>query len=335
MNNSNNDILIPEKIPELERGPVWLREKRRLAREEYNSTPMPQRNIHIWRYTDPLKFVINRKNVADTSFGDNFDLVEKIEKKHLKEGHISGLVTDLGGRKIDFYGIDDLTKKGIIISTLSDAVENHNELVEKYLYQLVNNRLGKFEAMNGALWNDGIFIYIPENTKIDKPLHLLRESGLEKSAQFPRLLIITGKNAEVTIIDEYGGGSADSGDGNSYTNSAVELFGLEDSRTRYVILQRQASGSISYLTHRAQIERGASILTIPLAFGSLISKHNFGVILNGKGAESKIYGLLFGSGYQHFDNHTMHHHAASLTNSDIDFKVVLKDKALSAYTGLI
>jgi len=77
------------------------------------------------------------------------------------------------------------------------------------------------------------------------------------------------------------------------------------------------------------------MLTIPLAFGGALSKQNFGVTLNGPGANSKIYGLLFGSKKQHFDNHTLHHHAASQTSSDIDFKVVLRDKALSAYTGLI
>jgi len=48
-----------------------------------------------------------------------------------------------------------------------------------------------------------------------------------------------------------------------------------------------------------------------------------------------MYGLLFGSGRQHFDNHTLHHHASGQTMSNIDFKVVLRDKALSAYTGLI
>ena len=48
-----------------------------------------------------------------------------------------------------------------------------------------------------------------------------------------------------------------------------------------------------------------------------------------------MYGLLFGSKRQHFDNHTLHHHASGQTTSDIDFKVVLRDKAVSAYTGLI
>ena len=77
------------------------------------------------------------------------------------------------------------------------------------------------------------------------------------------------------------------------------------------------------------------MLTVPLAFGALLSKQNFGISLSGVGAESNMYGLLFGSSYQHFDNHTLHHHAASNTTSNIDFKIVLRDRSRSAYTGLI
>jgi len=327
--------LIDELAPALERGPQWLREKRQISRKAFNSIPLPRRGLHLWRYTDPEKFLIRHSTVIDTPLADDYDGVEKIALSHLKQGHLSGMVTDLGGREIKVYGTEELDRKGVVVSTLSEAVDKHKELVEKYLYQLVNGQTGKFEAMNGALFNDGIFIYVPDSVTVEKPLHLLRETGRENSAHFPRLLVVVGKNAELTVIDEYGGGSVDIDRGVSNTNSAVEIFGLEESRVRYVSLQRQMATAHSYLMHRARIERGATMLTVPLAFGASISKQNFGVILNGEGAESKMYGLLFGSEYQHFDNHTLHHHAAGRTTSNIDFKVVLRDRALSAYTGLI
>jgi len=327
--------LIDELAPALERGPRWLREKRQISRKAFNRFPLPRRGLHLWRYTDPEKFLIRYGTVIDTPLADDYDAVEKIALSHLKQGHLSGLVTDLGGREIKVFGTEELDEKGIVVLTLSEAVDKHQEIVEKYLYQLVNGRTGKFEAMNGALFNDGIFIYVPDSVTVEKPLHLLRETGRENSAHFPRLLIIVGKNAELTIIDEYGGGSVDIDRGVSNTNSAVEIFGLEESRVRYVSLQRQMAAAHSYLMHRARIERGATMLTVPLAFGASISKQNFGVILDGEGAESKMYGLLFGSEDQHFDNHTLHHHATGRTVSNIDFKVVLRDRALSAYTGLI
>lgn len=332
---TTTDFKIPELSPELTRGPLWLQQRRSASRVLFNDSPLPPRGLHLWRYTDPTMFLFERAQTADTSFGENYDTVERLEQKHLQDGHIAALGTDLGGRTISVYGREQLDKLGVLVMPLSEAVEKHAALVEPYLYRLVNEQTGKFEALNGALWNDGLFVYVPDNRSLDKPIHLLREAGKERSVQFPRLLVVVGRNAELTLIDEYGGGSTDRASGVSHSNGAVEIFGLPDSRTRYVSLQRHTSAMHSYLTHRGRVDQGASMLTVALVFGAQLSKQNFGVILDGPGAESNMYGLLFGSEKQQFDNHTLHHHASGRTTSDIDFKVVLRDRASSAYTGLI
>ncbi|MBD3258493.1 Fe-S cluster assembly protein SufD [candidate division GN15 bacterium] len=334
MSNFNPELTISKVEPELERGPVWLREKRKTAAESFNAAPLPRRGLHLWRYTDPTRFMFET-SVDTAKVGDGFAKVEEIEKQHLADGHLSGLVVDFAGREITVHGQEALQAKGVVVTSLSAATFEYTELVEKHLYSLVNSQTGKFEAMNGALWNDGVFIYVPDGVTVEKPIHLLREAGMAGSAQYPRLLVVADKNAELTIVDEYGGGSADLKNGVSYSNGAVEIFGDEDSRVRYVSLQRQGPGMHSYLTHRAKIARGATMLTIPLAFGGILSKQNFGVNLAGQGADSNMFGLLFGSKRQHFDNHTLHHHSSGQTHSNIDFKVVLRDKAISAYTGLI
>jgi Fe-S cluster assembly protein SufD len=330
----NPEYAIPDLAPELERGPQWLRDRRREAMSSFNNAPLPRRGLHLWRYTDPVKFMVEQTGDA-VAPSAAFRLVANIEKNHLAEGHLAGLVTDFAGREIEAYQSDELRSQGVVLCSLSDAAESHRELVEKYLYELIGARTGKFEALNGALWNDGIFVFVPDNTTIERPIHLIREAGTAGSAQYPRLLAIVGKNSEATIIDEYGGGSTDAEAGNSYSNAAVEIFGLEESRTRYVALQRQAGAMNSYLTHRARIDRGANMMTIPVVLGGSISKQNFGIILNGDGAESNIYGLLFGAEHRQYDNHTLQHHCSGHTRSTIDFKVVLRDRAVSAYTGLI
>jgi len=326
---------IPELAPELQRGPEWLRQARKVSREQFNTMPLPRRGLALWRYTDPTTFVVRPDAVSDRPATEAGDEAIRLVKKRLDEGHLAALVIDFGGREIVIHGADDLAKRGIIIAPLSQAVETHTELVEKHLYSLVGNATGKFEAHNGALWNDGIFVYVPDNETINRPIHLLREAGNGGSACFPRLLVVAGKNSEMTIVDEYAGGSTDIDNGTTNVNAAVEIIGGQDSRLRYVSVQRQGIGTDSYLTHRAKIDRGATMLTIPLAFGGNISKQNFGVSLAGPGADSRMYGLLFGSQRQHFDNHTLHEHLSGNTTSDIDFKVVLRDKAVSAYTGLI
>ncbi|MFZ5980077.1 MAG: Fe-S cluster assembly protein SufD [Candidatus Zixiibacteriota bacterium] len=335
MNDKLSEYTIPEISPELERGSQWLKEKRYAFRKSFNRMPLPRRGLHLWRYTDPHEFIFEHEKAADTAFHEDYDEFEQQAKKQLEESHLDALVIEHGGRDIRLFGTDQIASRGIIVSTLSEAFKNHYELVESHLYRLINNETGKFEALNSTLWNDGILIFVPDNQTLEKPIHLLRMAGRANSNQHHRLLVIAGKNSELTLIDEYGGGADDENQDISLVNSAVEIFGGENSRLRYVSLQRQARNSKIYLTHRARAEKDAKMYTIPLIFGAALSKQNFGVVLNDQGAESHITGLLFGTGYQQFDNHTLHHHASSQSFSNIDFKVVLRDKARSAYTGLI
>jgi Fe-S cluster assembly protein SufD len=326
---------MPDLPAEISAGPRWLAEKRNVQRLGFNQTPLPRRGLHLWRYTDPNKFAIDVSSASPVSMSSNLAEVEAILLKQLQENHLSALVIDRGGRTVTVHLSDQIAKAGAVILPLSQAVQSHPQLVEPYLYQLINNQTGKFEALNGALWQDGVLVYVPDGKIISAPIHLVREAGEGASRQFPRLLVVIGRNSEATVIDEYSGGSPDSSAGLSTSHGAVEIFGLADSRVRYLCLQRQVAGMNSYLTHRAQIDHGAQMVTMPLVLGGNLSKQNFGVILNGKGADSRMFGLAFGTDYQQFDNHTLHHHSADATTSNIDFKVVLRDKATSAYTGLI
>jgi Fe-S cluster assembly protein SufD len=326
--------LIPDSAPALSSGPDWLNAKRECERAAYNNEPMPPRGLHLWRYTDPQRFQVDF-GALDVATGDVRDSAEKLEKRHLDEGRLAALAIDYGGRKIEIHRGPDEALQGLVICPLSEAVKTHRDLVEQHLYSSVNAATGKFAALNGALWTDGLFVFVPENTTVELPVHILHEAGQEGSLVFPRTLLVIGRNAEATVVDEYCGGPNDHDEGLAHSNGAVEIVGSADSRSRYLYLQRQGRGTVSYLAHRTALERGANAITIPFSFGAAISKQNFGVSLDGPGANSHMYGLLFGTGRQHFDNHTMHRHTAGKTYSDIDFKVALRDRSVSAYTGLI
>jgi len=334
MTKPENDSLIPDNLTQLNQGPDWLKEIRKTAKESYNNSPLPRRGLALWRYTDPADFVIEYIKITQkVETNGHVDILD-LEKDHLEHGQLAALVFDKGGSKININTSDDIKKSNIVISSLSDALENNEDIVKKYLTKTVNHETGKFEALNTALWNDGILIYVPDNTTVNLPIHLIHASGITNSVCFSRLLVVTGKNSDVTIIDEYIGGSK-STESISQTNSVVEILCGQDSKCCYVPLQHQTKESHIYLTHRAKVEQNGKMLTVPLIFGGKVSKHNFGIHMAGQGAESDIYGMVFGTDYQHSDNHTLHHHEVGNTNSDINFKVVLRDKALSAYTGLI
>nr|MBN2276161.1 Fe-S cluster assembly protein SufD [candidate division Zixibacteria bacterium] len=306
----------------------WLYNKRKNDWAAYLESNLPDRVVHLWKYTDPAQFLLDNQH--------------KISTNHSVQSNLSGLDKDLLKAEFAGYGYNrpdlmtiamlnpELNETGIIFKDLNTAVFENENLVGNHLGHLIGSDFGKFEAMNSALWNSGLFLYIPDNTIIEKPIQLHRHPV--GAATFLRLLVIVGKNAEVTLIDDYHGQITE---GEGLLNSAVEIFAGAASRVRYANLQRLPHNCRAYITYRSRVDHGANIFSALGALGGSVSKVNTGTVLNGRGSESRIAGIVFGGKDQHFDYHTLHEHRADESFSNIDFRVILKDKAVSAYTGLI
>lgn len=307
--------------------PEWLYDLRKAAWEYYHDSPMPERTTNVWRYTDPAAFVMNNIEelaailplLPDTSPQD----VKTMNPEHGAFGYNR---TDY---KVFTQMTPELSSAGVVLENLYDAIRNGHNL-EKYFGKLIGPSFGKFEALNMALWSNGLFVFIPDNTVIEKPIYLHRHpTGMET---ITRLLIVAGENSKATIIDDYSCHCRHEG---AITNSAVEIFAGDSANLKYVNMQRFSEAEKTYITQRARIGQSTNINSIFGSVGSLITKVNAGTILDGRGGNSQMYGVIFGDNTQQFDYHTMHDHRANESYSNLNFKVVLKDKAKSAYTGLI
>ena len=308
--------------------PEWLYKLRRDSWSAYNDSPLPNRVVHLWRYTQPESFLVEKPGDLMQS---GFSIPKGNGKKLIA---LSDEQAALGYNLADMTTVaqisPELQEQGVHFLDLMTAIETESGPVQEYLGKMIGSSFGKFEAFNLALWNIGFFLYIPDNVIIEKPIYLNRiPTGTDTIS---RLLVITGKNSQATLIDNYRD-DADSAIGQF--NSVIEVFADDHSRIRYVGLQNFSDRITNYMTQRAQIGSQSDFLTIQVVLGSAVSKVNTGTILNGRGANSRIYSLLFGDRKQHFDLHTMHNHRDHEAYSNIDVKVVLKDKATSAYTGLI
>jgi Fe-S cluster assembly protein SufD len=181
-----------------------------------------------------------------------------------------------------------------------------------------------------AIWNNGLFLYVPKNVTIEKPIYMHRHPTGQFTIQ--RLLVVIGENAQTTIIDDYSCHCRGMG---MVTNAAVEIFAGDSSNVRYINLQRLGDDSRPYITERAKIGQNANLFSVFGSIGASMAKVNAGTILAGRGANSQMSGLIIGDEKQHFDYHTVQNHQASESFSNLDFRVVLKGKSMSAYTGLI
>ena len=306
----------------------WLYNFRKLGWEYYQDEPLPERVNHLWRYTDPELFVVDNQKIGSNGLPGISDTMNgKILKPELGLAAYAANKSDL---KSILQVSEQFQKAGAIIADLRTAMEEHYDKVSQYFGRLIPHDFGKFEALNMALWNTGLFIYIPDNAVIDKPIYLYRHPTGEIT--MTRLLMVVGKNAQATIIDDY---KCPCNATPTMANSAVELFADDSSRLSYVNLQRLALDNKAFITQRTQLGADAETYTLFASLGGGIAKIDEGTILTGRGGTSNMFGVAFGDSKQRFDHHTLHHHKASDSYSHIDFKVVLKEKANSAYTGLI
>ncbi len=309
--------------------PEWSYNLRKTAWENYFRMPVPSRVDHIWKYSDPADYL--PEYTADLFSGLPLVAPNGHSLKPEDQAEWAGA---MGATLDQFYSVTtlpaELRKKGVIFMGLSQALRQHPELVQGKLGGLIASDFGKIENLNQAFWNTGFFLYVPDNVVIERPVHIQR--NFEAPVSMTRLLVITGSNSQLTLVDDL---TAPDGNPAGQVNSVNEIFAGENSSLDYVFLQRLQKNQKLYYTHRGEVARDGRMRSHFLSLGANTGKANIGVTLAGEGADSRLQGLLFGHDTQRFDHHTRHRHTAGNTYSKLDMKVAVRDKANSAYTGLI
>lgn len=311
--------------------PGWLKRMRKEAWEVYQDLPLPDRVTHLWRYTDPSKFVYTPNGDA---FGETKKetIFPKTLERDFDAGELSGIVLNDSGSTVTAKLSPELQKAGVLVGNISVFVKEKPGLIEPYIGRIVGAEFGKFEALNLATWQNGIILYIPKRVVVEKPLYVLTKSP-EKGNLVSRTIVVVEESAGLALVDEYTGGPVISD--SYYINAAAEIFAGKASQLQHLIVQNLNEGARYYFTHRSNVENDAKMLTVVASFGAKITKANLGSNLIGRGSESRLEGFLFGEKRQHFDYLTVHDHSAENTLSNLNFKVVLKDRSRSAYTGRV
>lgn len=310
--------------------PDWLKSIRNESWNEYDSQPLPSRVPLLWRYTDPAKFVYNGNS---TSTGSKHDIPEDILAE-VKSGELAGVVYNDNGQNIEVVLNDDIKDLNLIIGDLKSISQNHPELVKDLIGTAVGKDFGKFEALNLASWTSGIFVMIPDNLVLKAPLYFLTNAS-DEGKLTSRSMIIAGTSSEITLIDEITGGPDKSSDGSSNINVVTEIFAGKNSSIKYLNAQNLNDGANIFHTHRVKLDDDASSLTTIASLGGKITKANYGGLILGNGCESNLEGFLYGQSRSHYDHYTAHDHHGQHGHSDMNFKVVVKDRSSSACTGRI
>jgi Fe-S cluster assembly protein SufD len=316
--------------------PQWLGERRLHAWEVYEQTPMPTTKLEEWRYTD-LRKKLDLPALGwpkRTECADDFDACpEGLQEAMRADRAATGHVWEIDGNVFHTDLEDDLAQKGVVLTALRQAVDSHADLLQKHM---ATNALpaerGKFEALNAALWTDGILLYVPKGVRLELPIRVTRWVSQTGVAFFSRTLVIAEPGSQVSFVDEI---LSDDLDAQTFVSSAVEIIAQDNAQVQYVSLQRLGHGAFHQASQRTLARRDSTLDTLNVSMGASTSRIDLNARLMGPGANSDMLGLYFGDDSQHFDHNTSQDHEAENTASDLLYKGALDSRSRSVFRGVI
>jgi len=320
--------------------PAWMREKRQVAWSVFEETPMPTTGDEDWRRTDIRSLKWERLRLPDASRVKPASRLAELPdylRTALDEGQeAAGRLALVNGQVAYHEFAEELAAQGVVFTDMSTAVREHPDLVQKYfMTECVTPGDGKFAALNGALWQGGAFIYVPEGVEIKEPFQVVIALEGAGVAVFPHTLIVTEPFATVTCIEETVSPSAPDDESQALNSGLVEIIAGDGSQVRYAEVQRWGDHVYNFNTKRA-IHRPDSVVVWDIGqLGSRLTKTYLDSILTGNGSFSQLNGVYFVSGKQHIDLDTLTHHIGLSTGGDLLLKGALKGRARAVFQGMI
>ena len=235
---------------------------------------------------------------------------------------------------------EKLAEQGIIFCSISEAVQDHPDLVEKYLGSVVPVGDNYFAALNSAVFSDGSFVYIPKNTKCPMDLSTYFRINNGDSGQFERTLIVAEEGSSVTYLE---GCTAPMYDSNQLHAAIVELVALDNAEIKYSTVQNWFAGDengkggiYNFVTKRGLCQgKNSKISWTQVETGSAITWKYPSCVLVGENSVGEFYSVALTNNYQQADTGTKMVHIGKNTRSTIISKGISAGKSKNSYRGLV
>jgi len=235
---------------------------------------------------------------------------------------------------------DKLNEMGIIFCSFSDAVQNHPELVKKYLGSVVPSTDNFFAALNAAVFSDGSFAYIPKGVRCPMELSTYFRINAANTGQFERTLIIADERSYVSYLE---GCTAPIRDENQLHAAVVELIALDNAQIKYSTVQnwypgdKEGKGGIYNFVTKRGICKGVNskISWTQVETGSAITWKYPSCILQGDNSIGEFYSVALTNNMQQADTGTKMIHLGKDTKSTIISKGISAGKSQNSYRGLV
>jgi Fe-S cluster assembly protein SufB len=233
----------------------------------------------------------------------------------------------------------ELQKHGVIFCSFGEAVQEHPELVKRYLGSVVPYSDNFFAALNSAVFSDGSFVYVPRGVKCPMELSTYFRINAADTGQFERTLIVADEGAYVSYLE---GCTAPKRSTNQLHAAVVELVALDRATVKYSTVQNWYAGDeegrggiYNFVTKRGKAFTGSKISWTQVETGSAITWKYPSVILQGDNSTGEFYSVAVVNNHQQADTGTKMVHIGRNTKSNIVSKGISAGKGNNSYRGQV
>ena len=345
-----NEEIIKE-ISKRKNEPSWLTEWRlnafnewkKMDSPEWAKVEFPEIDYQSLIYYSAPKQKIDAPKSLDDVDPELLETYEKLGIPLKEQEMLAGVVAvdavfDSVSVATTFKG--KLEEMGIIFCSFSEAVQDHPDLVKKYLGTVIPVKDNYFAALNSAVFSDGSFCYIPKGVKCPMELSTYFRINAANTGQFERTLVIADEKSYVSYLE---GCTAPQRDENQLHAACVELVALEDAQIKYSTVQnwypgdKNGKGGIyNFVTKRGHCKGDRSKISwTQVETGSAITWKYPSCILKGDDSIGEFYSVAVTNNMQQADTGTKMIHLGKNTKSTIISKGISAGRAHNSYRGLV
>ena len=259
------------KLNDTQNDPDWLKEYRKNSLSIYDSLPIEISPLYN-KYTDAKKMDPEKVSLSLSTTQS----IPSFLEKRLGELENEICIIQIGTNTHKINISDELKSKGLVISSITDAIKNNFELVKKAL-ESSNSKDDKFTALNNAAFNSGIFIHIPRNLVVDKPIYFLTCLSEDGHSTISRNIIFADESSKATIVQELYSPKIET------QQAYLELLNTNiaaNAQLDFTTLQMMDQNAVTFSTRRTDLAQDAKVNWYSGLFGSMLSRYKIEYFLN-------------------------------------------------------
>lgn len=312
--------------------PAWLEERRKAALDAFERDPVP-----TWRRSGFWTTSLRNLDI-DALEPRRYEPVGSVDElppevRDALDDEPGALIVQRGASTIYLNVDQELIDQGVVVMPLEQAVTEHEELVREWYMRRLSEDEGKFPAAAAAFWTGGVFVHVPKDVRVEKPIQTVYAIDEPGTAQYAHTLAIVGEHAECAIREYTLGGDFD---GQALHAGGFELYARPGARAKLAHFQDWGRGEVYDIsTKRVEIARDAFVSWVPVHLGGRLTKQTLDIVTAEPGSDMRHTGMYFTERDEHLDLFTTDRHEAGHTAGDTVWKGALTGDSRASYEGLI